>query len=93
MLCRSADVRAPTSPLSGLTGRDILSPAALALFAPLSRPRHLPARPPATPDVYLPSLDCDKALLARLQLTEKLAAGSEAYVQVRAHGWCTRGVS
>lgn len=38
-------------------------------------------RPPATPDVYLPSLDCDKALLARLQLTEKLAAGSECYVQ------------
>ncbi|KAG2496206.1 hypothetical protein HYH03_005805 [Edaphochlamys debaryana] len=38
-------------------------------------------RPPNTPDVYLPAIDCDKALLARLNLTEKLAAGSEAYVQ------------
>lgn len=40
-------------------------------------------RPPNTPDVYLPAVDCDKALLARLNLTEKLTPGSEAYVQVR----------
>ncbi|GFR39599.1 hypothetical protein Agub_g59 [Astrephomene gubernaculifera] len=38
-------------------------------------------RPPNTPDVFLPAIDCDKALLAKLVLTEKLAAGSECYVQ------------
>ncbi|GLC37974.1 hypothetical protein PLESTF_000604900 [Pleodorina starrii] len=38
-------------------------------------------RPPNTPDVYLPAVDCDKALLARVVLTEKLAAGSECYMQ------------
>ncbi|KXZ55308.1 hypothetical protein GPECTOR_3g442 [Gonium pectorale] len=38
-------------------------------------------RQPNTPDVYLPAIDCDKALLARINVTEKLAAGSEAYVQ------------
>ncbi|GIL50904.1 hypothetical protein Vafri_6870 [Volvox africanus] len=38
-------------------------------------------RPPNTPDVYLPAIDCDKALLARINLTEKLAAGSECYLQ------------
>jgi protein transport protein SEC24 len=31
--------------------------------------------------VYLPAIDCDKALLARIVLTEKLAAGSECFLQ------------
>lgn len=38
-------------------------------------------RPPNTPDVYLPAVDCDKALLARLTIAEKLTPGSECYVQ------------
>ncbi len=39
-----------------------------------------PANSPT--DVYLPAIDCDKALLARLSLTDKLTVGSEAYLQV-----------
>eukprot|EP00775_Hariotina_reticulata_P004086 gene4086-4333_t len=39
-------------------------------------------KPPNSPtDLYLPAIDCDKALVARLVLTEKLPANSEVYVQ------------
>jgi protein transport protein SEC24 len=39
-------------------------------------------KPPNSPtDIYLPAIDCDKAVLARLTLTEKLTPGSEVYLQ------------
>lgn len=39
-------------------------------------------KPPNSPtDIYLPAVDCDKAIVAKLVLTEKLAAGNEGYLQ------------
>jgi protein transport protein SEC24 len=39
-------------------------------------------KPPNSPtDIYLPAIDCDKAILAKLTLTEKLTAGAEVYLQ------------
>lgn len=39
-------------------------------------------KPPASPtDVYLPAVDADKAVLARLTVAEKLQPGAECYVQ------------
>ncbi|MEW5312483.1 MAG: hypothetical protein WDW38_004115 [Sanguina aurantia] len=38
-------------------------------------------RPVNTPDVYLPAIDCDKSVLARLIFMEKMVAGTECYVQ------------
>ncbi|KAI8470003.1 MAG: Sec23/Sec24 trunk domain-containing protein [Monoraphidium minutum] len=39
-------------------------------------------KPPNSPtDVYLPAVDSDKALVARINITEKLTNGSECYLQ------------
>ncbi len=37
---------------------------------------------PANPtDVYLPAIDCDKAVLATLKVAEKMTVGTECYLQ------------
>jgi hypothetical protein len=62
-------------------------------------------KPPNSPtDLYLPAIDCDKALVARLVLTEKLPANSEvstlampdlswlsvvAVLLLASAGWCS----
>lgn len=39
-------------------------------------------KPPNSPtDLYLPAIDCDKALVAKLEIMEKLPANSEVYLQ------------
>jgi protein transport protein SEC24 len=41
-------------------------------------------KPPNSPtDLYLPAVDCDKALVARLEIVEKLPANSEVGVGCR----------